>query len=88
MRTVAATPSEHLFTPASHHRPLSTPYLGIAGKEARAEPNEVAALRTNRAAGARGNVGSCADIIECRRKAGSGGSQSRSYLFHKTSGFG
>lgn len=87
-RTVVATPSERSITPASYHRALRSPYLGIAGKGARAGPNEPGALRTNRAADARGNARSRADIIACRRKACGGGSQSRSYLFHKTSIFG
>lgn len=72
-RTVAATPSERSITPASYHRALRSPYLGIAGKGARAGPNEPGALRTNRTADARGNARTRADIIECRRKAGGGG---------------
>lgn len=80
--TVAATPSEHSITPASHHRPLSSPYLGIAGKGARAGPNEPAPLRTNRTADGRGNARSRADIIECRRKAG--GSSNRAEAIRST----
>lgn len=72
-RTVVATPSERSITPASYHRALRSPYLGIAGKGARAGPNEPGALRTNGTADASGNARSRADIIECRRKAGSGG---------------